>query len=102
MSESDERPSIVTMLLEERRYPPADAFAACAAGAESLTGIGIAVTLARHRRSLGILIRTLRKAGVTAPIVVGGAGVTAMPALTLGVDHWAQNVDDAVRLLATP
>jgi len=81
---------------------PADAFAACAAGAESLTGIGIAVTLARHRRSLGILIRTLRKAGVTAPIVVGGAGVTAMPALTLGVDHWAQNVDDAVRLLATP
>jgi hypothetical protein len=46
---------------------PADAFAACAADAESLTGIGIAVTLTRHRGSLGTLIRTIKKAGVTAP-----------------------------------
>ncbi len=79
---------------------PADAFAACAAAAESLTGIGIAVTLGRHRRSLGILIRTLKKAGITAPIVVGGAGITDTQARTLGADHWAHDVDDAVRLLA--
>ena len=59
---------------------PADAFAACAADAESLTGIGIAVTLTRHRGSLGTLIRTLKKAGVTAPIVVGGARITAAQA----------------------
>lgn len=81
---------------------PADAFAACAADAESLTGIGIAVTLTRHRGSLGTLIRTLKKAGVTAPIVVGGAGITATQARTLGADHWAHDIDDAVRLLAAP
>jgi len=81
---------------------PADAFAACAAGAESLTGIGVAVTLRRHRGSLGTLIRTIKKAGVTAPIVVGGAGITGTQARTLGADHWACDVDDAVRLLAAP
>jgi excisionase family DNA binding protein len=80
---------------------PPDAFAACAAGAETLTGIGIAVTVARHRRSLGVLIRTLRAAGVTAPIVVGGAGVTDPQARSLGADHWSRDADDAVRLLAT-
>jgi excisionase family DNA binding protein len=79
---------------------PADAFAACAADTESLTGIGIAVTLTGHRSSLGTLIRTIKKAGVTAPIVVGGAGITRTQARTLGADHWAHDVDDAVRLLA--
>jgi excisionase family DNA binding protein len=81
---------------------PADAFAACASAADALTGIGIAVTVARHRSSLGTLIRTLRAAGVTAPIVVGGAGLTGMPARTVGADYCAQDVDDAVRLLAAP
>ena len=81
---------------------PADAFAACAAAADSLTGIGIAVTLSRHGGSLGALIRTIRNAGVTAPIVVGGAGITNARARALGADHWAHDVDDAVRLLAAP
>ena len=76
---------------------PADAFAACAAAANSLTGIGIAVTLSRHGGSLGALIRTIRDAGVTAPIVVGGAGITNARARALGADHWAHDVDDAVR-----
>lgn len=80
---------------------PADAFAACAAGAETLNGIGIAVTVARNRRSLGDLIRSLRAAGVRASIVVGGAGVTGPQARSLGADHWARDADDAVRLLAT-
>jgi excisionase family DNA binding protein len=80
---------------------PPGAFAACAASAESLIGIGIAVTVARHRRSLGVLIRTLRATGVSAPIVVGGAGVTNAHARALGADQWSRDVDDAVRLLAT-
>lgn len=81
---------------------PADAFAACTAAVESLTGIGIAVTLGRHRGSVGTLIRTIRKAGVVAPIVVGGAGITATQAQALDADHWARDVDDAVRLLVAP
>jgi len=78
---------------------PADAFAACAVDAESLTAIGIAVTLARNRRSLGVLIRTLRTAGVTALIVVGGAGITEAQARTLGADHWGRDIDDAIQFL---
>jgi len=81
---------------------PPDAFAACARSAESLIAIGIAVTLGQHRRSLGVLIRTLRAAGVTARIVVGGAGITEAQARHLGADHWARDVDDAALLLATP
>jgi methanogenic corrinoid protein MtbC1 len=81
---------------------PADAFAACAAAADSLTGIGIAVTLGRHRGSLGTLIRSIRTAGVTVPIVVGGAGISDAQARKLGADHWTHDVDDAVRLLAAP
>lgn len=52
--------------------------------------------------SLGTLIRTIKKAGVTAPTVVGGAEITDTQARTLGADHWAHDVDDAVRLLAAP
>jgi excisionase family DNA binding protein len=81
---------------------PADAFAACAVDTDSLTAIGIAVTIARNRRSLGALVQELRTAGVTAPIVVGGAGVTDAQAHTLGADHWARDVDEAVRLLSAP
>lgn len=80
---------------------PADAFAACALSVESLTGIGIVITLERHRRSLGVLIRTLRKAGVVAPLTVGGAGVTEKVAGSLGADHWTRDVDDLVRLMSS-
>jgi MerR family transcriptional regulator, light-induced transcriptional regulator len=78
---------------------PPDAFGACARGIDGLTGIGIGITVERHRRALGTLIRTLRDTGIAVPIVVGGAGVTEAQARSLGADHWTHQVDDLVEVL---
>lgn len=79
---------------------PAAAFAAYALGVEGLVGVAIVVTVARHQRNMGILLRTLRDAGVMAPFLVGGAGVTEEQARALGADHWTPDADAVVRILA--
>ena len=80
---------------------PADAFTACAMGIDDLTSIGIAMTIDSHRRALGTLIRTLRGAGVSVPIVVGGAGVTEAQSRSLGADYWTHDVDELIEVLAS-
>ncbi len=79
---------------------PADAFTACARGIDDLTSVGIAVTIESNRRALGTLIRTLRGAGVTVPIIVGGAGVTEAQSRSLGADHWTHDVDDLLEVVS--
>ena len=79
---------------------PAEAFAEYALGVDGLVGVAIVVTVARHRRSMGILLRTLRDAGIKAPFLVGGAGVTEKQAKELGADHWTPDADAVVRILA--
>ena len=79
---------------------PAAAFAEYALGVDGLVAVAIVVTVARNRRNTGILLRTLRDAGITVPFLVGGAGVTEKQARALGADHWTPDADAVVRILA--
>lgn len=78
---------------------PAEAFAKCVSEVDSLTGVAIAVTVRQNARSARALIALLRRAGVSAPIVIGGAGVRSADALAFGADHWTATAADVVAIL---
>jgi excisionase family DNA binding protein len=78
---------------------PPDAFSACALATDGLLAVAICVTTAASRSSAGRLIEALKLAGVTAPIIVGGAGLSEVQALQLGADQWTADVGALVRIV---
>ena len=78
---------------------PPESFATYADGVDGLVGIAIAVTTPGHRGNATTLIRTLRDAGITVPILVGGAGVSEAEAGAMGADAYTADADSVVRIL---
>jgi methanogenic corrinoid protein MtbC1 len=78
---------------------PAESFAETARAANRLVAVLIAVTGSGHDRALRTTVSAVRAAGVTAPILVGGAAIAdEAHALRLGADGWSGR--DARRALA--
>ncbi|HEV1996636.1 MAG TPA: B12-binding domain-containing protein [Candidatus Dormibacteraeota bacterium] len=78
---------------------PADAFTKCAFEVDALTAVVVSVTQRRHARRARNLIAALRAGGVTAPIVIGGAGVSERDVGALGADHMAATTEDLLSVL---
>jgi excisionase family DNA binding protein len=79
---------------------PAESFAAAAAHTERLLGVMVGVTTPGNDRAVHQVLRTVRRSGVTAPLVAGGAAIeNAAHAQRLGADHWSGH--DARTALAT-
>lgn len=79
---------------------PPGAFAIAAERTDRLTGVMIGVTTPGNDGAVRDALTALRTAGVTAPLVVGGAAIeSAAHAARLGADHWSG--PDARAALAT-
>ncbi|HEY6377740.1 MAG TPA: cobalamin-dependent protein [Candidatus Dormibacteraeota bacterium] len=78
---------------------PTDSFVDCVLRLPALA-VGVAVTMPGRLPAARRLVRALRRAGVRAPILVGGAGITEAEATRIGADLWARDGDVAARLLA--
>ena len=69
---------------------PAASFAVAATTTGRLVAVMIGVTAAGHERSAARALRELRRAGVTAPLFLGGAAIRdEAHAQRLGADHWS-------------
>ena len=69
---------------------PAESFAETARAASRVVAVGIAATTPGHDAAVRSAVRALRRAGVTAPLLVGGAAVTGDDhARWLGADGWS-------------
>ncbi len=78
---------------------PTDSFVDCVRRLPRVIAVGIAVTTRRRKAQTGRLIGALRDAGVTVPIIAGGAGIDEDDARRLGADHWADGAPRLVELL---
>ena len=69
---------------------PADSFAETTRAASRVVAVGIAATTPGRDAAVRSAVRALRRAGVTAPVLVGGAAVTGDDhARRLGADGWS-------------
>ena len=69
---------------------PPESFADTAAAASRLVAVAIGVTTLGREATVRSTVRALRTAGVTAPVLVGGAAVrSAAHATRLGADGWS-------------
>lgn len=69
---------------------PAESFAETARAATRLVAVAIAVTSSGHDSAVRSTVRKLRQAGITVPVLVGGAAVTGDDhARRLGADGWS-------------
>ncbi len=71
---------------------PTDSFVTCVLGTNRLIGVVISVVTQESRKGAAELIRALRRAKVSVPLFLGGAGVDDVSAHEMGADHWAPDV----------
>lgn len=71
---------------------PTDSFVTCVLETNRLIGVVISVVTEESRTSAAELIEALRRAEVSVPLFLGGAGVDDASARELGADHWASDV----------
>jgi excisionase family DNA binding protein len=86
---------------------PAESFAEAARSANRLVAVAVAVTTPGHDAAARSVVRAVRQAGVSAPVLVGGAAVTGEDhARRLGADGWSgldgRSVVAAVERAAAP
>lgn len=86
---------------------PAESFAETARAANRLVAVAIAVTTPGRETGVRSVVRALRQAGITAPVLVGGAAITGEDHATrLGADGWSgfdgRSVVAAVERAAAP
>jgi excisionase family DNA binding protein len=86
---------------------PAESFAETARAANRLVAVGIAATTPGRETALRSVVRALRQAGISAPVLVGGAAITGEDHATrLGADGWSgfdgRSVVAAVERAAAP
>ena len=86
---------------------PAESFAETALGVQRLVAVAIGATTEGRDRAVRSAVRALRQAGVSAPVLVGGAAITGEAhAARLGADAWSgldgRSVITAVERVATP
>ncbi|HLK44484.1 MAG TPA: B12-binding domain-containing protein [Acidimicrobiales bacterium] len=75
---------------------PPPSFVAAAQAADRLRGVAIVATVQSAADGVAATIAALREAGVDAPMVVGGAGVTAAVARAAGADLFTGTAADVV------
>ncbi len=75
---------------------PPPSFVAAAQAADRLRGVAIVATVQSAADGVAATIAALREAGVDAPMVVGGAGVTAAVARAAGADLFTATAADVV------
>lgn len=85
---------------------PATSFAETAGAASRVVAVAIAVTTPGDDAAVPSVVRALRQAGVTAPVLVGGAAIAGEDhAMRLGADAWSgpdgRSAVDAVERAAT-
>lgn len=78
---------------------PTGSFVDCACRLPRVAAVAIAVTLPASREAAGRLVGALREAGLSVPVVVGGAGVDEGEALRLGADRWAGDAAQLAHVL---
>jgi excisionase family DNA binding protein len=79
---------------------PATSFVAAARGHPDLVAVGISATSDALAGSIPTVVSVLREAGITAPVLVGGAGIDGLDhARALAADAYAPDARAAVEVL---
>jgi methanogenic corrinoid protein MtbC1 len=79
---------------------PTDSFVECVRRVPGLLAVGIAVTSPDQQTVVGRLVHAQRRAKVTAPIIVGGAGLSELDARRIAPDHFTRSAESLVRLIS--
>jgi excisionase family DNA binding protein len=74
---------------------PADSFARFVSEQDDLVVVGVGVTTPDQEEDIGRTLAALREV-TTAPIIVGGAGVSEETTMRLGADAYARTAEEAV------
>lgn len=78
---------------------PTHSFVDCVRRLPRVIAVGIAVTTSGRSDAAGRLVKALREAEVSVPIILGGAGVDAADSVRHGADHWAHDAGRLVELV---
>jgi methanogenic corrinoid protein MtbC1 len=77
-------------VLDTGANTPAESFAETARAANRLVAVAIAVSTPGREAAVRSIVRALRQAGISAPVLVGGAAITGEEHATrLGADGWS-------------